>query len=290
MAIGRSTEVAGVQPDYSGQEFSEQDVANGEHRKFVGGSWDTHGKTQLHYLQSRGLKPEHRLLDIGCGAFRAGRHFIDYLEPGHYFGIEANPTLIQTGYDRELSDEQRDKAPEDNFRITDRFWSKFGATKFDYALAQSVFTHISLNHIRLCLHRTAQVVKPGGHFYATFFERPDDTSLGKVFNQGGNRPFFTEKNAFWYYRGDLEWAASYAPWKMNYIGDWGHPAKQMMIEFVRMGPGEEMRWRQRRAAQIDGVPDEPSVRSSLQRLQSDLADLSRVSRSWVAEKIASSRS
>jgi hypothetical protein len=32
----------------------------------------------------------------------------------------------------------------------------------------------------------------------------------------------------------MRWAASFSPWKMNYIGDWGQPAGQNMIEFLRI--------------------------------------------------------
>jgi hypothetical protein len=39
------------------------------------------------------------------------------------------------------------------------------------AIAQSVFTHVSLNQMRLCLYRLARVMRPGGTFYATFCER-----------------------------------------------------------------------------------------------------------------------
>jgi hypothetical protein len=42
----------------------------------------------------------------------------------------------------------------------------------DYAIANSVFTHISLNDIRLCLYRFTQQLAPGGRFIATFFEAP----------------------------------------------------------------------------------------------------------------------
>jgi len=295
MTIPRQTEVAGVQPDYSRHEFTEEELAQGAHRSFVGGSFETHGRTQLDYLRTRGLKPEHTLLDIGCGSFRAGRHFIDYLDAGNYHGIEANPTLIQTGYDRELTDEQRAKAPVENFKVNDRFWGWFDDTKFDYVIAQSVFTHVSLNHMRLCLFRAGQVTKPGGSFYATFFERPDETQLGKIFNKGGNRPFFSEKNAFWYYRSDLEWAASFGPSRMNYIGDWGHPAGQMMVEFVRMRRPGARRWRELRAegpyapllATASPGPAEAQAEpaSTDRPLRADLADFARRGRSWFRRRV-----
>ena len=57
--------------------------------------WETQRRFQFEFLISRGLLPEDRLLDIGCGALRGGIPFIDYLEAGHYTGIEARATVVK---------------------------------------------------------------------------------------------------------------------------------------------------------------------------------------------------
>ena len=258
--IEHRVEQAGEQPDYSERVFTEEEIAQGVHRRFIGGSWDTHGRAQLEYLRSRGLQPHHRLLDIGCGPFRAGRHLIDYLEPGHYYGIDANHSLIQAGYDVELDDEQRRRLPVSNLRANDRFDGDFGVL-FDFAIAQSVFTHVSLNHIRLCLHRLAPVMRPGGTFYATFFMRPPSTPVDAVIASKKGKPFFNEKNVFWHYSGDLKWAARFGPWDYEYLGDWGHPSGQKMARFTR---------------RPDPVPTPPP---------SGLAATTRRARRWLARRI-----
>jgi SAM-dependent methyltransferase len=261
--VEHRVEAAGEQPDYSGREFSQEEVEAGAHRSFIGGVWDSHGQRQLDYLVGRGLQPHHRVLDIGCGPFRAGRHFVDYLEPGHYFGIDANRSLVQTGYDVELSDAQRNRLPLTNLRANDRFDGDFGVL-VDVAMAQSVFTHVSLNHIRLCLHRTAKVVRPGGSFYATFFERPATTPVDTIIPSKKGKPFFTEKNVFWYYRDDLAWAASFGPWEYRYIGEWGHPAHQKMAQFVRLTDAEAAQ--RAKAAQLQSAPTfGPQVRRFVRR-------------------------
>ena len=231
--IEQRIEVPGRQPDYSGYEFSAEEIAKGAHRGFVGGVWDSHGLHQLEFMQRQGLTPDQTFLDVGCGCFRAGRFFVDTLDPGHYYGVDANLSLLQIGYDVELTDEQRERLPIANLRANDRFDVDFGV-QFDFAVAQSVFTHVSLNHIRLCLYRVAKVMKPGGVFYATFFERGPSTPLDTILGADKVKPLFTEKNVFWYYRNDLKWAAQFSPWEFRYIGDWGHPRGQKMVAFTRV--------------------------------------------------------
>jgi len=220
-------------PDYSGKVFTDTEIAAGKHRDFIGGYWDTHGETQLTFLTGRGLKPDHKFLDVGCGSLRAGRHLVDYLEPGNYYGIDANRSLIQAGYDVEFTHAQRSKLPVTNLRANDRFDADFGVA-FDMAIAQSVFTHVSLNHVRLCLFRLAKVMPPGGKFYATFFEKSRSTPLDHIAQREGGRPFFSEQNVFWYYREDLRWVTEFSPWQFRYIGNWGHPNGQKMVEYTRL--------------------------------------------------------
>lgn len=50
---------------------------------------------QFDFLTSRGLRAEHRLLDIGCGTLRGGIPLIEYLEAGHYVGVEARAQALE---------------------------------------------------------------------------------------------------------------------------------------------------------------------------------------------------
>jgi SAM-dependent methyltransferase len=222
------------EPDYFTRELTDDQIAAGAHRKWVGGHWDDHGQRQADFLVEHGLRPEHRLLDVGCGSLRAGRHLVDYLQPGRYYGVDANRSVLQAGYDQELTDEQRRRLPTENLRATDRFGVDFGVL-FDCAIAQSVFTHVSLNHVRLCLYRVARVMRPGGTFFVTFNEQPAEFPVDGV--AATKRPKYTERNVYWYYRADITWAARCAPWEYRYIGRWGHPGGQRMIKFTRLsGP------------------------------------------------------
>lgn len=254
----------GMNPDYSGEVLDDDAIARGEHRDFVGRDWNGHGQRQLEFLKEHGLEPHHRLMDVGCGSFRAGRHFIDYLEPNNYYGVEANHSVVQAGYDVELNDEQRAKAPVENFRANDRFDVDFGV-QYDFAIANSVFTHVSLNHLRLCLYRLDKVMAPGGSFYATFFVRPKDYPLDGVRSTKKGKGFFSEKNVYWYYRSDIKWGAQYGDWKYEFIGAWGHPVGQKMARYTKMTADEIAARDAKATAPAPAAPAAPAAPPGLLR-------------------------
>src|SRR5215207_6274180 len=218
--------------DYA-RPLTEEEIAAGHHRRWAGGKWAAMGDLQRDFLVAQGLRPEHRLLDVGCGPLRAGIRLVEYLDPGGYYGIDINGSLLDVGYEQELPSQLRERLPRDHLRATDRFDCDFGV-RFDYAIAQSLFTHVSLNHIRLCLYRVARQLTPGGRFFATFFEAPRGHPLDASLNDGRR---WTERNAFFYYRRDLKWAARWADCELRYIGKWGHPGGQRMVELRRARGG-----------------------------------------------------
>jgi SAM-dependent methyltransferase len=230
-------------PDYA-KGFTPEQITQGAHRRHVGGQWDTIGRLQLDYLIQQGLMPSSLLLDVGCGSLRAGVRFVDYLNDGRYYGTDINQSLLDAGYDVELSDELRAKLPRSHLLRSERFECDFGV-KFDFAIAQSLFTHVSLNHVRLCMYRVAQQMRPGGHFFVTFNEQPRRFPIDGVIEGKSRYAYFTERNIWWYYRSDLRWAASFSPWKFRYIGDWSHPRGQRMIELIRLDDAE---WAAKRGA------------------------------------------
>lgn len=215
--------------------MSLDELRRGRHRRRAGRLWETMGALQLDFLVAQGLTSDARLLDIGCGPLRAGIRFVEYLEPGNYYGIDINQSLLDAGYDLELPPELREKLPLEHLRRTDRFDCDFGVA-FDFAIAQSLFTHIPLNDIRLCLYRVARTMRAGGRLYATFFEAPPAFPVDGVLDGDDERKRskYGEANPFWYWPSDLEWAAGFAPWRFRYIGDWGHPRNQKMIELTRV--------------------------------------------------------
>ncbi len=200
-------------------------------RGLVGGMWDEVGRLQFDYLVSQGLRPEHRLLDVGCGCLRAGVYFIPYLADGHYYGIDKNESLLEAGrrvemVDSGLASRQVHLLCRDDFDC-----SGFGQ-RFNVAIAQSVFTHLPWNSILRCLVEIQAVLAPDGKFYATFFEDTDGshkTSVmehdpGGIVTHPDNDPYHYEFSVF-------EDLARRAGLEAEYIGGWNHPRAQRLMVF-----------------------------------------------------------
>jgi SAM-dependent methyltransferase len=205
------------------------------HRGTVRGTdafWDYLGKLQLDYLVEQGLEPDDYVLDVGCGPLRAGVHFMGYLEPGHYAGIDKRGDTLTRARDVELPRYGLvDKKP--NLLVNGAFeFSKLGMT-FDYAIAQSVFTHLPLNNIVRCLVEMAKVLNPGGRFYATIYENPNGRQFLGEIQQSERVVSFPDKDKYHYDLDSLRCACEGTGLKMSYNGDWGHPDNQKMVVFSR---------------------------------------------------------
>ncbi|HWA89886.1 MAG TPA: class I SAM-dependent methyltransferase [Rhizomicrobium sp.] len=60
--------------------------------------WWEAGRTNFErYLKLLPIRPDSKLVDYGCGSLRIGAHFIRYLDPGRYFGLDITTGLIDAG-------------------------------------------------------------------------------------------------------------------------------------------------------------------------------------------------
>jgi cyclopropane fatty-acyl-phospholipid synthase-like methyltransferase len=208
----------------------------GWHRKGVGGLWDEIGELQLTFLKSQGLAPHHFLLDVGCGSLRGGVNFIGYLEKGHYFGIDKDVELLNAGRGIELHNYGLvDKEPV-LVQMANFDFASLGR-RFDYAIAQSVFTHLPLNNVIRCMINMETALVPGGKFYATFFENPRGKfNLGPLTHPRSDdllTTTFFDENPYHYDYATFTWICEGTHLKPQYIGEWGHPRHQKMMVFTR---------------------------------------------------------
>ena len=191
------------------------------HREYVGGMWEEIGRLQFDFLVSRGLTPRSVLLDIACGSLRLGTHVIPYLDAGHYLGIEKEEGLVRAGLEKELDPQVvAQKLPE--FVISSKFeFERFTRTA-DFAIAQSLFTHLPADRIRLCLRKLRPALTADGRVYATFFECQQPVSNPRDPHDHG---FFR------YTRADMIAFGRDAGLSAEYIGGWNHPRGQVIVEY-----------------------------------------------------------
>ncbi|MEZ2301798.1 MAG: class I SAM-dependent methyltransferase [Microcoleus sp.] len=214
--------------------LSKQQLKAGLHRESIGGMWDQIGTLQFDFLLKQGLMPWMKFVDIGCGCLRGGVHFIRYLDNGNYYGIDMNSSLIDAGYQQELDVQSLKKLPQANLLVNAHFELYLLGVQFDFAIAQSVFTHLPLNHIRRCLFELAKCIKQGGKFYATFFECSSDSVSILTTHQPGGIITYMDSDPYHYQLQDFGWCIQGLPWTISYIGDWNHPRGQKMLLFTKV--------------------------------------------------------
>jgi SAM-dependent methyltransferase len=147
------------------------------YRAYVGPpeDYDLIAAMTFNLLTTLGLRQYHSLLDIGCGSLRIGRLLIPYLNRGKYFGIEPAEWLVAEGIKQELGETVvQTKGP--TFFFTDSPGTVGRAkVSFDFALAQSIFSHCGLDLIKGWLSAVSRSLVQDGALVATFLPGDEDS-------------------------------------------------------------------------------------------------------------------
>jgi SAM-dependent methyltransferase len=199
---------------------TDERVAKDPHQA-IGGAWEEIGQLQFDFLKRRGLQPHHRMLDVGCGTLRGGRHAIRHLEPGHYTGMDISPKALE--YARELVRKEGLAGKRPRLVLSKRKdlqFREFAGEKFDYMLAQSVFTHLMPEHIQECFAHIGGIMNDRSTFYFTY-------GHGDEYRQTGLKNF---KYPFSFFE---ELAARHGFRVEDCSAQYPHPRGQRMVALTR---------------------------------------------------------
>jgi SAM-dependent methyltransferase len=185
-----------------------------QYRAYVGPpqDYDLVSAMAFNLLTTLGLRQHHSVLDIGCGSLRIGRLLIPYLNQAKYFGIEPNEWLVAEGIRRELG-ETLVQIKRPTFFFSDSPGAIAQANiPFDFALAQSIFSHCGLDLIQEWLSAISHSLARHGALVATFLIGEQDcTATGWIYPACVN-----------YRTATIERAANAVNLRFEIL-DWKHP-------------------------------------------------------------------
>tara|TARA_B110000438_G_C15638292_1_gene574126 strand:+ start:110 stop:781 length:672 start_codon:yes stop_codon:yes gene_type:complete len=126
--------------------------------------WKMKQDFQINFLKSKGLQPNQKLMDIGCGTLRGGIPLIKYLETGNYFGIEVRNDVLDEGKNELKEHDLENKKPQ---LIAFKEFNEIAiSAKLDVMLAFSVLIHMEDSIVEKCLEFVSNNLGDNGVLYA----------------------------------------------------------------------------------------------------------------------------
>jgi SAM-dependent methyltransferase len=158
-----------------------RDLVPPRYLDFVGaGGFEAIGDEFLQYfVDVGGLRPQDRVLDVGCGVGRMARPLTKYLTTGSYEGFD----IVSRGI-RWCQKHITSRYPNFCFHVADihnrkynpkgrfpplEYRFPFKDSEFDFTFLTSVFTHMLRKEMEHYLAEVSRTLRPGGKCFITFF-------------------------------------------------------------------------------------------------------------------------
>jgi len=126
--------------------------------------WRMKQDFQIAFLKSVGLAPEQYVLDLGCGVLRGGLPMIEYLDEGHYYGIESRKAVLDEGV-KALHERGLQRKVPTLLAIDDLSKVELGR-RFDLIWSFSVLIHMEDRILGDCLSFVSRHLDSHGRMYA----------------------------------------------------------------------------------------------------------------------------
>ena len=143
-------------------------------------SYTAAGGRFLDAAVARGLKPQHRVLDLGCGVGRFAVALAGYLdERGSYVGIDISKRAIRMC--RQYIGQRLPTFEFRRVRSADAAELRFPCrpASFDFVFSNSLFTHLLPEVAQNYFREIGRVLRPGGRTFNTMFLLTEE-SLAKL--------------------------------------------------------------------------------------------------------------
>lgn len=128
----------------------------------VGGGFEAFGVIESALLRFYGLRPEHSLVDVGCGSGRLAIP-LSRTHTGAYLGTDLVPALLSYAKERCVR-------PDWRFEAVDGTTIPAADASADMVCFFSVFTHLLHEQSYVYLEEARRVLKPGGKIVFSFLE------------------------------------------------------------------------------------------------------------------------
>lgn len=129
------------------------------------GLWKETRRFYNDFLMSRGLLPEHKVFDVGCGNLRIGSQLVRYLRSGHYVGIDVRQAVLEQA--RALLDREGISNRSARLFLCDSFsHPEMGGELFDVIIAFQLLYHLEDMQLAQAFDTLIRRLMPEGRLYA----------------------------------------------------------------------------------------------------------------------------
>jgi SAM-dependent methyltransferase len=202
--------------------------------------WREHQEMQFEYVKKAGLEPNHHFLDVACGPLRLGAVLVPYLSNGRYYGMDINENTIRLGVQK-LFDDGIDHSNA-VFFANDTFDFTPVKSTIKMAFSNSLFSHLTLNSIVLCLVSLHKILPAGAAYHTTFFAISEGADWSEPADRdkwGRDFQTFPTKDPYHYKPSMLANLANQIGYDFAIEQQYGHPTQTMAI-FTKRGSSRTM--------------------------------------------------